>query len=332
MRLLFKLSATILILLVLFLWYQYQQFKTTAIIITPDNELYLVEPGSHLQHISQQLSERGISPFPSYYLTLYGRLTNTAHKIKAGQYKLNKNSALPELLNQFIEGKVVQHPFTIIEGMTAQELINAVATDNRIEHSLASTKLKDVMVAIGSPDKHGEGEFLPETYYFPNGTRDIELLERAHRSMQQALEEAWKNRDDGLPYENAYQALIMASIIEKETGIAKERAEISGVFVRRLQKGMRLQTDPTVIYGIENYNGNIRKQDLRTDTPYNTYTRYGLPPTPIALPSKAAILAALHPKPGKSLYFVATGKDGRHHFSETLAEHNQAVRKYQLKK
>ena len=188
------------------------------------------------------------------------------------------------------------------------------------------------MKALGKSGEHAEGLFLPETYYFPAGTSDIEFLKRAYKDMASQLEKAWGNRAEDLPYETPYEALIMASIIEKETGIAEERPEIAGVFVRRLNIDMLLQTDPTVIYGIgADYDGNIRRSDLRKDTPYNTYTRAGLPPTPIALPSQAAIEAALHPKAGNSLYFVATGSEGRHYFSKNLSEHNAAVRRYLAK-
>jgi len=253
--------------------------------------------------------------------------------IKTGEYKIVAGTTLPQLLNQFIAGQVIQYQFTIIEGMTAQQLINSIAEDKRLIHSLEETALVEVMESLNLSQQHGEGEFSPETYNFTAGTTDVALLQRAHDLMSETLAQEWNDRAENLPYKSAYEALIMASIIEKETGIAEERSEIAGVFIRRLNKGMRLQTDPTVIYGMgESYKGNIRRKDLRTDTPYNTYTRSGLPPTPIALPSKAAIHAALHPKAGKSLYFVATGHEGRHVFSNTLTAHNKAVRKYQLKK
>jgi UPF0755 protein len=217
--------------------------------------------------------------------------------------------------------------------MTSQQLLDAVAQDTRLRQTLGDITLAELMDKIDGNQRHGEGEFAPETYYFSAGTSDLNLLKRAYRRMRDDLSHAWQNKAEKLPYKTAYEALIMASIIEKETGIAEERSEISGVFVRRLRKGMRLQTDPTVIYGMgDKYKGNIRRKDLTTDTIYNTYTRFGLPPSPIALPSKAAIDAALNPKQGKSLYFVATGKEGRHVFSNTLLEHNKAVRRYQLKK
>jgi UPF0755 protein len=190
----------------------------------------------------------------------------------------------------------------------------------------------EIMPALALPDSDPEGQFLPDTYLFPDETTDIQFLLRAFKASESYLSEKWSHRDENLPLKSPYEALILASIVEKETAKADERPTIAGVFIRRLNKGMRLQTDPTVIYGMgEQFDGNIRRRDLKADTPYNTYTRFGLPPTPIALPGRAAIDAVLHPASGKSLYFVAKG-DGSHQFSATLKEHNQAVRRYQLRK
>lgn len=330
---LFKLLILLLLIAILVGWQQYQQFLTTPITLSEQPTIYTLQPGSNLQTVSRDLVEKGISSLPATYLHLYGRITGKAKRIKAGQYTLKAGTTLPELLDQFIDGKVVQYPFTIIEGMTSAELISMLAAEPKLEKTIQDTSLNTIMSSIGKPERHGEGEFAPETYYFTSGTSDIAILKRAHNLLLTILETAWKNRARDLPYKTPYEALIMASIIEKETGIAEERPEIAGVFVRRLNKGMRLQTDPTVIYGLgDKFDGNLRRKDLITDTPYNTYTRFGLPPTPIALASKEAIIAALNPKEGTSLYFVATGHEGRHYFSDTLAEHNRAVRKYQLKK
>jgi len=335
MRLIPKLlfiAALISIVAIIVVNFEHQRFKTSFLNIPADGFVYTVKAGSNLRQISRDLNDAGVSPFPVDYLYVYGRLQNKAHLIKTGEYLIKANTTLPELLEQLTLGKVVQYSFTIVEGLTSQQLITMIAADKRINKTLTKSELGEVMVAIEYPG-HGEGEFLPETYFFTAGTTDKQLLHRSHQMMSSALDKAWQNKAENLPYKSAYEALIMASIIEKETGIAEERAQIAGVFVRRLQKGMRLQTDPTVIYGMgSQYKGNIRRKDLRRDTPYNTYTRYGLPPTPIALPSKEAIYAALHPADGKSLYFVATGQDGRHVFSNTLVDHNKAVRKYQLKK
>lgn len=333
MRIALKFFLFLVVLIIATVSYEYHRFVTIPISLNNPSESFTIESGTNLLQISKKLTSSQISQFPPYYLYLYGRLTNQAHLIKAGQYTISHTNTLPELLTQFIEGKVIQHSFTIIEGMTAQMLIDKVVADTRLTQTLKATDLKSVMHALGKAEHHGEGEFAPETYYFQKGTTDLDILQRAHDLMMDNLNEAWANKAKDLPYKTPYEALVMASIIEKETGIAEERPEISGVFIRRLNKGMRLQTDPTVIYGLGNtFNGNLTRKHLTTDTPYNTYTRFGLPPTPIALPSKAAIEAALNPKPGKSLYFVATGKEGRHYFSKTLEEHNNAVRKYQLKK
>jgi UPF0755 protein len=295
--------------------------------------IYTVEPGSNLRAISEDLKQQGLSDFPPVYLQVYGRLTQQAHKIKAGEYQIEPGPNLPEFLSILVSGKGMMNAFSIVEGMTINELLEGLHQHPKVLKTLETSSGDEVMKALGVDDKQAEGWFLPETYHFPTGTKDIDFLRRAYQQMQDALAKAWDQRDDDLPYQSPYEALIMASIIEKETGIAEERPEIAGVFVRRLQKGMRLQTDPTVIYGMgDKFDGNLRRTDLRTDTPYNTYTRHGLPPTPICLPSIESIQAALHPAEGNSLYFVATGEEGRHVFSATLKQHNKAVRRYQLKR
>ncbi|MCX4189256.1 endolytic transglycosylase MltG [Methylophaga sp. OBS3] len=335
-----KISASLKLLFIVFLlglpllyaWSEYQRFLNTPIQTSVDEEtIFTIQPGDNLSRISQRLFQEGLSPTPSIYLDLYGRYQGTANQIKAGEYAISSGTTLPALLQQFVDGKVVQYGLTIVEGMTAQQLLLKVRQHPKIVTTEELADLPAVAAALNLPDDHAEGWFLPETYKFPAGTTDIQFLRRAYLNMQSELDSAWSERSDDLPYDSPYEALIMASIIEKETGVPEERDEISGVFVRRLEKGMRLQTDPTVIYGMgESYDGNIRRKDLRTDTLYNTYTRHGLPPTPICLPSKEAIHAALHPKDGEYLFFVATGEEGRHKFSKTYSEHNKAVRKYQL--
>jgi UPF0755 protein len=236
------------------------------------------------------------------------------------------------LLNKIVAGEVEQFFLTIVEGWTFRQMLAAVHQHPEIDKKLAELNDEEIMRTLNLPAVHPEGQFMPDTYHFPDGTTDIQFLKRGWKAMQDYLHAQWQQRDEGLPLKSPYEALILASIVEKETGLARERPEIAGVFVRRLQKGMKLQTDPTVIYGIgPQFDGNIRRKDLRKDTPYNTYTRYGLPPTPIALPGKAAIKATLHPADGNSLYFVAKG-DGSHQFSDTLDEHNRAVRRFQLGK
>ncbi len=314
-------------------WKQYQDFLVTPLLIGDDDLVYTVNRGDNIGAISKDLADKNLSPFPSIYLELYARYHKKASLIKAGEYHLTSGTTLPMFLETIIKGKVLQYRYTVVEGMTSQLLLDDLKANDKLTHTLADLTQQDLLTELGAEVDHIEGLFFPETYLFPAGTTDLDFLKRAYTDLQTYLSEAWEKKAENLPYETPYEALIMASIIEKETGIAEERTEIAGVFVRRLEKGMRLQTDPTVIYGMgANYDGNIRRKDLRTDTPYNTYTRHGLPPTPIALASKESIYAALHPKDGNSLYFVATGKDGRHYFSATLKEHNNAVRKYQLKK
>lgn len=325
------LPALIVAIMCSYVLLQYQRFMQSPLLLE-HAQTYVVSSGSNLKSISRDLKRQGLTDLPSWYLQLYGRATAQAHKIKAGEYQLEPGTTLPELMAQFVSGKVVMNAFTIVEGMTAKELLLAITAHPKIQATLDTADVEAVMAALGEPEKKGEGWFLPETYHFPTGMTDVAFLERAYQAMKQALDQAWQGRDKNLPYKSPYEALIMASIIEKETAVADERPHIAGVFVRRLDKGMRLQTDPTVIYGLgEQFDGNLRRKDLRSDTPFNTYTRAGLPPTPICLPSIESIEAALHPADGKTLYFVATGEDGRHVFSSNLRDHNNAVRRYQLK-
>lgn len=292
---------------------------------------YTIKPGMNLKIIGEDLVRQGILEHP-YYLMLEGRLQGSESKLKAGEYLLHSGTTQRQLLEQFVAGKVVQHSLVLIEGWSYKQIIHAVSSNKVLVKTLTDLNSKTVMSALGYPEMHPEGRFFPDTYHFPSGVTDVEFLQRAYEKMLRVLDEEWQQKAEGLPYKTADEVLIMASIIEKETAIAAERAAIAGVFVRRLQKGMKLQTDPTVIYAMgEEYHGNIRRKDLKIDSPYNTYFYAGLPPTPIALPGVEAIHAALHPEQGETLYFVAKG-DGSHYFSKTLKEHNRAVRKYQLGK
>jgi len=291
---------------------------------------YTIKTGMNLKLIGEDLVQQGILKH-QYYFMLEGRLQGTDSQIKAGEYLLQPGTTQRQLLEQFEAGKVVQHSLALIEGWSYKEIMTAVSSNEVLIKTLPDTDSKTIMSALGYPDVHPDGRFFPDTYHFPSGMTDVEFLQRAYERMLEILDDEWQQKVEGLPYKTADEALIMASIIEKETAVASERAAIAGVFVRRLQKGMKLQTDPTVIYAMgENYNGNIRRKDLKTDSPYNTYVYAGLPPTPIALPGVEAIHAALHPEQGETLYFVAKG-DGSHYFSKTLKEHNRAVAKYQLK-
>ena len=290
---------------------------------------YTVAPGANLRDVARGLGRRGLVSRPTY-LVWWGRLQNKAHIIKAGEYALTPGMTALQLLDNMARGKVVQYSLTLVEGWTFKQMMVAINAHPSITHTLTELTNSQLMTQLGWPDQHPEGRFYPDTYSFSRGFSDVAFLQRAYRMMAQRLAGAWRQRDTTVPYKTPYDALIMASIVERETGAAEERAQIAGVFVRRLKIGMALATDPTVIYGIgANFDGNLRKRDLQTDTPYNTYLRRGLPPTPIAMPGGDAIHAALHPASGKTLYFVARG-NGTHYFSETLQEHNNAVRKYQL--
>ncbi|MGD2075312.1 MAG: endolytic transglycosylase MltG [Gammaproteobacteria bacterium] len=310
---------------------EFQSFRQNPLNIPETGVNLVVKPGTSLRSLASRLAERQVLDQP-LYLVLLGRHLDLDSRIKAGEYQLPAGINPEQLLERLADGRVVQHGITLIEGENFQQMMARVRQDPVLEHTVQSHEAEEIMAAIGYPGVHPEGRFLPETYHFPRGTTDVDLLQRAYREMEGFLAQAWPERDVDLPLDTAYEALILASIVEKETAVPEERARIAGVFVRRLQTGMKLQTDPTVIYGMgERYDGDIRFRDLRRDTPYNTYTRAGLPPTPIAMPGKDAVLAALHPADGNALYFVARG-DGSHHFSRTLAEHNKAVDRYQRKR
>lgn len=262
-------------------------------------------------------------------LLIYSRFTGVGAQIKAGEYALPDQASAIQILDILKEGKSIQYDITLIEGLTFNEWLQTIWANEKITKELQGLSDSEMMQKICGRDEYPEGRFYPDTYRFTQGYSDLDLLKRAYQKMQAVLQEEWSNRAEKLPYQTPYEALIMASIIEKETGLASERPAIAGVFVRRLEKHMRLQTDPTVIYGLgKEFDGNLTRKHLKQDTPYNSYTRFGLPPTPIAMVSREAVYAALHPEEGTALYFVARG-DGSHHFSSTLREHNNAVRKYQ---
>lgn len=295
--------------------------------------IFEVKRGDTLRSVAKQLYDQKLLDHPDWF-RLMARLEGKAKKIKVGEYQIHPEQTPRALLTQLVSGKVFQHSLTIVEGWSFKQVIEEINANKVLDHTFKGLTEQQILSSISFDKRHPEGWFLPDTYLFPKGTSDIAFLKRAQRSMEQVLKEAWQQKSQGLPLKTAYEALILASIVEKETARADERPIIAGVFVRRLQKGMRLQTDPTVIYGMgDNYDGNIRKRDLKKDTPYNTYTRFGLPPTPIAMAGRAAIRAVLHPAKGASLFFVAKGDDtGSHVFSSTLKAHNRAVDFYQKKK
>jgi len=297
-----------------------------------------VPRGATMNGLLRDFESRGVlaSKRQRVYLSWYARLNGQADALQAGEYSLDPGLRAMDLTAHLASGQVVLHELTLVEGWTFAQALAAVHANAAIARTLPENGVLDaaalLMNAIGVPGQHPEGRFYPDTYRFPRGTTDVDFLRRAHRTMEQVLSQEWADRSADLPYDGPGQALTMASIVERETGLVDERGEIAGVFVRRLQKRMRLQTDPSVIYGLgAAFDGNLRKRDLLADGPYNTYTRRGLPPTPICLPGRGALHAALHPAPGKTLYFVSRG-DGSHVFSETFAEHDAAVRKFQLKR
>ena len=287
--------------------------------------------GGNLRGLLSELRSRDILMHP-ILLRAYLRLDNKANKVRAGEYRLEPGITAKGVIDKLLAGDVVEYAVTVVEGSTIAAMLRELHGQPKLQHTIADASgehVQAVLQAEFSDRPSPEGLFFPDTYHFHLGMSDRDLLALSHRRLVQVLEEEWSARSEGLPYKNAYEALVMASLIERETGKASERREIAGVFVRRLQKGMLLQTDPAVIYGLgDGFDGNLTRAHLRAPSPYNTYLNPGLPPTPIALPGRAAIHAALHPEGGEALYFVARG-DGSHHFSSTLDEHNRAVNKYQ---
>jgi UPF0755 protein len=308
-------------------WWAWQELDRPG--PAPEAVVVEVPSGASLARIARRLEEAGVVRH-ARLLEWYGRGSGLAGQVRAGEYRFPAGSTTREVLERLVSGEVVLHAITVVEGWTFRQMRAALAAHPAVRRTLEDVDDADILRRLGEPDGHPEGWFLPETYRFPRGTSDLELMRIAHRAMRRALDEAWSQRHENLPLATPYEALILASIIEKETGLAEERGEIAGVFVRRLQRGMRLQTDPTVIYGLgPDFEGRLRRIHLDTDTPYNTYTRHGLPPTPIALPGRASLEAAVQPQDGRTLYFVATGRpDGSHYFSETLEQHNRAVQRY----
>jgi UPF0755 protein len=309
-------------------WFYY--YAKTPLKLLPEAQEITIKPNSGLKSISNQLVDQKVIPNALPFVILV-RILGKETYLQAGEYTLIKNISPYQLILSLNHGKSTQGSITFIEGKSFKQMRAKLAKNDSVKSTINNLSDVEVMRIVGRGEKHAEGLFFPDTFYFDRNTTDIVLLKRSYEIMQSKLTMAWANRSAGLPYKDSYEALIMASIIEKETGKNSERPMIAGVFLNRLRIGMRLQTDPTVIYGMgDNYHGNIRKKDLQADTPYNTYTRDGLPPTPIAMPGLASIEAALHPEKTKALYFVGRG-DGSHEFTSSLVEHNRAVAKYQLK-
>ena len=313
-----------------FAWYDYRRFVDAPLTIPRADMTIDIARGAAYRGIVVQLRSMGVTQASPWYWRALGRELAIENKLHAGEYALTPGLTPRELLRRMAAGEVLQHHFTIVDGWTFKQLRLALAADAGLAQTLPGVSDEDITARLKIEGGRPEGWFLPETYAFIKGDSDFDVLAHSHDAMRKTLDRLWAARAGDVQLESPYQALILASIVEKETGQPGERALIAGVFVRRLRFGMRLQTDPTVIYGMgETYRGNIRRDDLEADTPYNTYTRDGLPPTPIALPGAQALEATLHPAPGDALYFVARG-DGSHEFSATLDEHNRAVQKFQL--
>ena len=304
-------------------------FLHTPVSVEEAGNDFEIVSGASFRTISDDLATLGIIKSAGMFRA-YARWTGQAGAVQAGEYRIKQGTTPVELLQQFISGDVRLYSFTIIEGWNQWDLLDALHDNQHIDASLTVEDWPALLEELGAETGHPEGLFLPETYSFPSNTSDRDVLSQAYDLMQAVLTEEWLGRAEKLSITSPYEALILASIVEKETARSDERPRISGVFTRRLDERMRLQTDPTVIYGIgDGFNGNLTRRDLQTDTPYNTYTRRGLPPTPIAMPGRAAIHAALHPADGNELYFVATGLgDGSHAFSATKAQHDAAVAAY----
>jgi UPF0755 protein len=291
---------------------------------------FTVHPGMSVKAVARQLAAEGVLLEP-YTFWLFARAEGKASAIQAGTYRMTEALTPPQLLDKLARGDVVLAEILFVEGTTLKQWRAQLARSAEVKQTVANASDDDLRGALGL-DQPVEGWLFPDTYRFTPGSADIDILKRAHAAMKRRLAEAWNMRDVRSPLKAPYEALILASIVEKETGQAAERALIASVFVNRMRLGMRLQTDPTVIYGLgERYDGHIHKRDLTTDTPWNTYTRDGLPPTPIAMPGLASLRAAVQPADTDYLYFVGRG-DGTHEFSRTLEEHNRAVAKYQLGK
>ncbi len=329
------LSVVVLLALLIagFGYWQYNQFLDTPLAITETTH-FTVKQGSTVKRVAQDLRQANLLP-PSAldtsetFVQLHARWEGYASKIKAGEYELNPGMTIDDVFKRFTSGQTVQYQLSIIEGKSFKDIVRAVKSNPDIQQTLTDADYTHLMSLLGQTQyPHPEGWFYPDTYHFPRNMTDKEFLQRSYNTMYEYLMKAWDGREPNAQIKTPYEALILASVVEKETGVPEERPMVAGLFLNRLEKGMLLQTDPTVIYGLgDQYDGNLRKADLQRDTPYNSYTRKGLPPTPIATPSRAAIDAVMHPAKTEALYFVATGTGG-HNFSKTYAEHQKAVASY----
>ncbi|MDZ7686547.1 MAG: endolytic transglycosylase MltG [Gammaproteobacteria bacterium] len=324
--LMIALALGIVMVLAGFGWLHYSMSR--LIEVGPDGRVFELAPGANVNTVALALEQEGIVSTPPIAFRIYARLTDSRGFVKAGEYRLRPGLSTADLLALFRSGDVVARTVTFPEGWTFRQWRAEIGRTDGIEVTLAGVSNDEIMAQLGKPDVAAEGQFFPDTYQYTKGESDIAILERAHRRMVQALEAEWQRRQPAAVIESPYDALILASIVEKETGYEPDRTLIAGVFINRLNAGMRLQSDPTVIYGIDDFDGDLRRADLRRPTPFNTYVISGLPPTPICNPGLASIRAVMNPKPSSYYYFVSRG-DGRSRFSVTLEEHNEAVARYQ---
>lgn len=326
-KLIFRIIGLIFLVLIAAYLLSWYQFLRTPVIPDGENVHYILPAGGNITQIANDLSKRGYLKKPIDLIVL-AKVTGDISKLKAGEYLLPGPLTPLQLLKRFTHGEVVIHQIMIMEGWTFHQMLYALARAPYLKHELTGTTYTEVMAKLNLPNGYPEGLFFPSTYQYIWGTSDIDILKRAYKTMQRKLNSAWLSRAPNLLYQNPYQALIVASMVEKETGLVRERPLVAGVILKRLEKNMPLQIDPTVIYGLgAQYNGLITRTGLEADTPYNTYKYRGLPPTPIALPSLSAITAALHPQISDALFYVATGVGG-HYFSATLQQHDDAIKKY----
>ena len=333
-KLLNKLAITSVIVTLLGVLLFIDVFNTmNSLLDIKDRSFVNLNKGATVRSLANDLHQKGYLKHTSY-LVIWTRIQGVSTKLKAGEYTVQPGDSLADLLDKMVLGKVEQYRLTLIDGWTFKEILNEIYNHPQVVQTLKDTSSEAIMEKLGYGNEHPEGRFYPDTYFIHKQTSDFDVLKRAYKAMHKILEKEWLGREKGLPLKNSYEALILASIVEKESAAPEERAKIAGVFINRLQKNMRLQTDPTVIYGMgDKYKGDIRFKDLRLDTPYNTYTRKGLPPTPIAMPGIAAIHAVMHPEATDALYFVAYGDStGRHYFSNNLKDHENAVDQYQRKR
>jgi len=312
------------------LWRDMQRSLNRPLAISQRGLDYEIKPGMTARDLAQQLARKKVLDTP-WFLEFEARRRGVASQIKAGEYHFDAGTTAAELLQKVVSGKFIQHSVTFVEGWTFRQLLAALDTPSALIHTLSDASPPEIMRRIGQAGVHPEGRFFPDTYLFSRGTSDVEILRRAFDAMQRRMGQAWAFRDQGLPYKAPFEALIMASLIEKEAARPEERPVIAGVFVRRLKDNMKLETDPAIIYAMgDGFDGNLSREHLQIDSPYNTYRYPGLTPTPIAMPGAASIDAALHPAQGDAMFFVAKG-DGTHYFSSSLEEHKEAVARYQLK-